>query len=221
MHLFSFLRLATTGAALFAAFALGGCGGGTAVPQAQSAVSLEQHSRTYVADLDRVMYWESPTVTYRILTPAQRATDIHQAAIPCLLPRDEQVESIREGLQKWQTALEGKRQFTEVSPDHEANIDIVVQSAAQFNVDTLGVTTCWIKDSSGTNLGRSVVRLNGELSAKVFRRTTLHETGHALFASGHSKDARDVMSKEFDPQNPLAVLSPRDVETIRAAYANQ
>jgi tetratricopeptide (TPR) repeat protein len=135
---------------------------------------------------------------------------------------------IRQSLDTWQQATNGRLQFKLVDSSKEANILMLLkdgpildpntdighteyampeQQLSQHRMDFVTITL-----NTGTAENRKVLPADS-LNAQI-NRMALHEIGHAIGIWGHSPDPGDIMfTHPIAPQ-----LSSRDINTIRKLY---
>lgn len=210
-------------AVLLFAVLLTGCGGSvdrSGSPALPASHGNDEFRPNFLGDLKDAYFWETPVVTYRIVTSA--ATDHRGQPISCTVPTPEQAKAVRDAIGEWAGALQGLRTFEEV--DGGADIDIVIQDPqampqGEEGDDPLGRTDYWIPNGfSSPALGRAAVRLRSDLSGGDLEETTRHEFGHAIGFWGHSRHIGDVMYPRKLWFVRVKGLSEYDVNSARANY---
>jgi len=122
---------------------------------------------------------------------------------------------------EWQYKSNGKIKFTYVATEKDAQIKMyfVDKISNPVSHNNLGVT--YLKYIGNMNTSANIEILqrtdsNQMRSTKQVYPVVLHEIGHALGISGHSKSNNDIMY-ENDYTNDTH-LSNRDINTLKAIY---
>lgn len=206
---------------------LTGCGGGG---QDQDVTNYSSCGNlpSYAGELGRnLRRWRSFPVTVKIdLGSAPRVAEGNN--------RDKYMSNIKLGAQAWRVAGDGR--IGDVVFVDSDDADIIIKFGTTPSAATLGETLSRRDNASyfvkGTVITLSILGFDRFISnnswSTIFGSPSFdytlyqivaHEMGHALFASGHSSQAEDIMCEGFRPLTPGApFLSMRDINTVREAY---
>lgn len=167
----------------------------------------------YYTDLDSTARWKNPR-DIKVYIKEENPDD----------------KIFKKAFQIWDEALYGMVDFSYIDNETDANIIISYapfdEIASQESPDTIGITfprvytktrylhSCIIKISKTTPKGT-------DLSDKEILAVTLHEIGHALGITSHSRSKGDIMYPNTSSYKMKeAEISNRDVNTVRKIYGN-
>ena len=155
----------------------------------------------YLSDLDRTSKWTSMPIRVWVE--------------PCL-----HTTTAQKAFKEWQQKTGNLVRFVFVGNKNASQINVeFVSILSQPSADNLGLTT--LKYNGRKNLHAKIEILEKTASNRMKTQTQLyavilHEIGHALGISGHSRNNNDIMYAN-DFTNDIH-LSQRDINTIRAIY---
>ncbi|HIN67357.1 MAG TPA: matrixin family metalloprotease [Candidatus Obscuribacterales bacterium] len=137
--------------------------------------------------------------------------------------RTEYEESLRQAFDEWTQATNGKIKFAFIQDPGVAQMSVVWTD--DLHAPAMTAEAGVAKTAFGANgIETAEISLltldplkDGPLGKNRLFNTCLHEIGHALGLQGHSPHEDDIMSSTLIVQQGL---SPRDVRTINALYAD-
>lgn len=176
---------------------------------------LRQVDPRYVSYFDN--HWRSIR-TFKLLDPLEAPLKVYVETRPknSQLYRPEYFDYVREGLEAWAKALDGRLKYEFTEHPHEAQI--LVQWVAAFDEQ-------YTAGDAITRFGHSSIRIKTtDLPPMDIKANILHEFGHALGINGHSDNPEDIMvgmRHWTTDQNYRPRLSVADQQAIRRLYSDQ
>ncbi|MCE3234081.1 MAG: hypothetical protein K0Q50_261 [Vampirovibrio sp.] len=160
--------------------------------------------------------WESVR-TFRLLQRLDKPLKVYIETHPtnASLYRPHYRDYAIGALKSWSQALDGRLTF--VQTQHRKEADITLDWVSSFDDK-------YVAGITNYSVGHASVEIKTVgIPDKDIKCNIIHEIGHALGVTGHSKDAGDIMvgvrrwRRDNTPYDPT--LSSRDVQAIRRLYS--
>ncbi len=155
--------------------------------------------------------------TFKLLEPLREPIKVYVETRPADpgLYRPEYFDYVRQGLDAWANALDGRLKYS--FTQHAGDAQIIVQWVPEFEEK-------YTAGDAITRFGHSNIRIKTVgLPQMDIKANIMHELGHALGINGHSENRDDIMvgmrhwttDRNFQPR-----LSEGDIRAIRRLYSS-
>lgn len=184
------------------------------ISQAGATAGVAVSNRDYDATFGD--NWDSVR-TFRLMTPLERPLKVYVESAPvnAALYRPQYTQYVAESMMMWNKALDGRLRWT--FTDNRKAADITVDWVSGFDDRYIaGVTTY--------SIGHAAIEIRTvNVPDQDIKGNIIHEIGHSLGISGHSKNQADIMvgMRRWQRGNTGYVpqLSAGDIQAIRRLYS--